>query len=344
MERIKTQLARFAQTAFLIFMGLMLIVYLALGTLYLQQDLQQRELEEQTAKLSAILRNPVPSIDPLQTELNNVNAALTPMADNATIAMLVSLAKEGGIDISEASGKFRLPMPSHGGAASYQITSFAGIQIQGERDKVEAFISLLDSDKPLRTPESSSPRAVVRVVTGLVTQDVEVPKTGKEAEALAEYDKIRAAVAAMMNDNNLVISGIPNPMSVDKGRASNRMGDNPATPIIRNETGNVSAGFEGFPDMTTTASGKGYTGNATFKPGYVLWEHDKASSDNSTRYTTANYTESPTTTYYYTAERDGTIRQWSGPNIALATEYSSSKPTKIELNASVSIDFYFKPK
>ena len=341
MERIKTLLARYRQVAFLFFMGLILIAYLGMGILYLQQAPQQRALQDQIAKTSLILKNPPPSIEPLQTAISNANLALTPIADNVTIAMLVRLAKESGIDISQESGRLQLPIPSHGSSGLYQLLSFRGVHVQGERDKVEAFISMLDSATPLKVTETSSPRTVIRVVTRVAIDEVEVPATGQEAERRNEFRSVIDAVIAMMQDNDLFGIGIPSPVT----NPTNLMGDDPATPIIRDSTGNISSGFEGFPDIITIE--KGYTGNATGnatpRQGYLLWEHDKISSDNTTLYSTVNYTQTFRTTYYYTAEKDGTVRQWSGTNVAIAAEYPESTPTKTELRASMDIDFYFKP-
>jgi len=325
MERIKTLLARYSQTAFLFFMGLILIIYLALGTLYLQQAPQQRQLQDQITKLNMILRNPLPSVDALKAEYDAVNHKLAPMADSDAIAMLVSLAQKSGIDITEGSGKFQVPVASHSsttvGGDSYQLLSFRGIYIQGDRDKVMAFISVLDSGTRLEN----------MVLTSLTTDELEVVTTGEEAARREEFRSVIAAVATMMKDNAL--PGIPNPMSFSGRKASNHMGDDPDVP-----------GFEGFPDITTTAADKGYTGNATPKNGYLLYQNDKISSDNTTLYTTVDYFPTLTTTYYYTAEKDGTVRQWSGPNAAVATEYPDSKPTKIEVRASVDVDIYFKPR
>lgn len=335
MERIKTLLARYSQTAFIFFMGLILIIYLSMGILYLQQAPQQRKFQEQIVSLNAILKNPLPDKNILKRDIDAIDLTLTPIADNVTIAMLVSLAEKIGIDVKEENGKFRVPIAARGSSGSYQIVHFSGIHVQGDYNKVMTFIRTLDSDEKLETVESSTPRIVVRVVTMVVLEEVEVTATGQDAERRTEFRKIIDAVKAMMTDNARFI--IPNPMSSNSGKATEYMGDNPETPV-----------FEGFPDNTTPydeprPAGKGYTGNATPKKGYLLYEHDKI-SDNTTLYTTVDYFPTLRTAYYYTAEADGTVRQWSGSNVAIAEEYPDSKPTKIELKASVDVDIYFKQK
>ena len=326
MDNLKALITRYRQVAFLVFGGLILIIYISLGFVYLQQDPQQQELQTQITKLNLVLRTPMPSGEALKAEYDLVNQKLAPIADNVTILMLVNLAQQSGIDISEEDGKFQVPVPSHStttlGGISYDLLSFKGIQLQGDYDKVMACISALDSGALLEN----------MVLTRASIQDVEVEATGAEAERRAEFRSIIAAVKEMMADNRLV--RIPHPVSFNLGKATNIMGYDPL----------ISPTFEGFPDYTTTAAEKGYTGNASPKQGYMLWEHDKISSDNTTLYTTTNYTQSSTTIYYYTAEENGNVRQFSGPDVSKATEYTDSGPTKMELRASLDIDIYFRPQ
>lgn len=326
MDNIKALIARYRQTALLLFSGLILIVYISLGFVYLQQAPQQRKYEDQITRLSIILRNPLPSGDVLKAEYESVNQKLAPMTATEAIALLVSIAKESDLDITEGSGKFLVPTGQFSartiGGISYQVLSFKGIRAQGDYDDVIAFLSVLDSGARLEN----------MVLTRMTTEDVEVLATGAEAERRAEFRSIIAAVKEMMADNRLV--RIPNPVSYRLNNATNQMGDDPLTVGL----------FEGFPDATTTAQAKGYTGNATPKQGYLLWQHDKINSDNTTLYSTANYTQSRTTTYYYTAEEDGTVRQFSGPSVITATEYTENTPIKMELRATVDVEIYFKPK
>ena len=132
----------------------------------------------------------------------------------------------------------------------------------------------------------------------------------------------------MMRDNGLTVSGIPSPVT----RPTNYMGDDPSTPD-----------FEGFPDATTSAFGKGFTGNATNvmpRQGYLLFQHDKINTSNTTLFTSTNYTQALMTTYFYTIEKNGTVHQWDP--VVKTKEYLDSNPTKVELSASIDIDFYFK--
>ncbi len=323
---IKNLLSRFWPMGALILGGFLLIIYIALGILYLQQGAQQRQFEQQIVKLSAILAKPLPSTEELQAQYEEANLALAPMTDYDAVGILVSIAEESGIDIDVASGKFKVPAATINtvtvGEGKYQVRSFSGIHVQGDYENVLAFISDLDSGKTLQT-------IVLKRVT---TRQVEVEFTGTEAARRAEFREVASAVKAMMNDNGL--SEIPNPINFAGGVATNLMGDDPDTEEV----------VEGFPDNTTTTVIKGYSGNATPRAGYVLYEHDKISTDNSTQFETVSYIGVLTTQYFYTCEADGTVRQFDGPYVTTATEYFGSEPSKMETIATVDVDIYTKPE
>jgi len=325
MESIKNLIARFWPTGFLFVSGLILIIYVAFGFLYLQQGAKQREFEGQIAQIGAVVSRPLAKGGELQAEYEEVNQALAPMTDSDAIKMLVGIAGESGIDISEESGKFRVPSASFSkatvGGGTYQLISFRNIIVQGDFDNVMAFISVLDSGTTLET----------MVLNRVVTNEAEVPKPGDVARR-AEFSQVTGAVTAIVRDNNL--SEIPNPLSFDGGVATNRMGDDPGT------EGTV----EGFPDITTTATEKGYTGTGSPRNGYVLYQHDKITTDNTTQYETVSYFTTLTTTYYYTGETDGTVRQWDGPDAAMATEHLNREEFKTEIKATVDVDIYIKPQ
>ena len=183
-----------------------------------------------------------------------------------------------------------------------------------------AFISALDSGTALET----------MVLRKVVFNQQLVLVGGEEGDRRAEFRNVASAVKAMMTDNGL--SQIPNPMNSAGGIATNLMGDDP----------NTVGTAEGFPDTTTTAVQKGYTGNLTPRGGYVLYKHDKISADDSAQYETVNYLTTLTTKYYYTCEANGAVRQWDGSNIITAAEYLGIEQSKIELRANVDVDIYTK--
>ncbi len=132
---------------------------------------------------------------------------------------------------------------------------------------------------------------------------------GEDEARRTEYHNVASVIIAMMVDNGL--ASIPAPMTFVGGEASNYMGDDTST------AGTV----EGWPDNTTTAANKGYTGAGTPRVGYVLYRHDKIGTDTTT-FTTVSYASISKTKYYYTCETDGTVRQFNGATVATATEYT----------------------
>ena len=75
----------------------------------------------------------------------------------------------------------------------------------------------------------------------------------------------------------------------------------------------------------------------------MLYSHDKISTGDTTQFETISYINKLTTTYYYTCEADGTVRQFSEANVATATEFLDSETSKIEHVAFVDVDIYTLP-
>ncbi len=326
MEVLKNLIIRLRHAGVLFLIGILLIIYIAFGFLYLQQGSQQKELDEQITKLSLVVSKPATVGEELQAEYDEVNLSLTPMSNTDAIALLVSIAEESGIDVSEAGSKFRVPSAGISqvkvGGGTYRLVSFKNISVQGDYDSVMAFLSDLDSGKTLET----------MVLRKVATSEKEITfTTGSEGARKTEFREVEVAVSDMMNDNNLQL--IPNPLYFGGGVATNLMGDDPDTEGI----------VEGFPDILTSAAEKGYSGNATPKAGYVLYSHDKISTGDTTQFETISYINKLTTTYYYTCEADGTVRQFSETNVATATEFLDSEISKIEHVAFVDVDIYTLP-
>jgi hypothetical protein len=156
MEVIKNLLIRFRQSGVLVLIGFFLIIYIAFGFLYWQQGSQQRELEEQSAKISLIVAKPLPSEEKLRAEYDKANLFLAPMTDSDAIAILVSIAEKSGIDID--GDKFDVPPanPKGGkeeklGGGTYKVWSFKNVNAQGSYDSVMAFIADLDSGETQKT-------------------------------------------------------------------------------------------------------------------------------------------------------------------------------------------------
>lgn len=314
---MQSLLSRIQQMGFVVLLGVCLILYAGLGFIIIQQEPKQKSLEEQISKTMAIVSKPLPDIKKLQAQYDAVIQKLAPIESSEALQKIVDIAEESGINIDPNSDKLKIPPPQapkaqKAGETTYTVQSFNQVKVQGDYDSVMSFIADLDSGKTKET------MFLKRVDISFV----EIKYTGEEAIRRAEFSEVIAAVQAMMADNGL--SKIPNPLNYKGGVA----------------TSNMTA----FPDATTTAVDKGYTGTANPKAGYLLYQHDRISSDNTTVFKATNYiARRGTQYYYYTCEAAGTVRQFNGSDIAKATEYSGSEEFFVETVANVDIDLYTKP-
>ncbi len=155
MENIKNLLIRFRQSGVLLFIGFLLIIYIAFGFVYWQQSSKQSELEEQVTKISLIVAKPLASKEKLQAEYDEVNLSLASMTDSDAIAILVGIAEKSGIDTDPDSDKLIVPSAAvreeKVGEGTYQVFSFKNVSAQGDYATVMAFISDLDSGETQET-------------------------------------------------------------------------------------------------------------------------------------------------------------------------------------------------
>ncbi|MFC2034382.1 hypothetical protein ACFLTT_03170 [Chloroflexota bacterium] len=325
MERIKSLIVRYWPSGTIFIGGIFLIIYIALGILYLQQGGQQSKYEEQINSLSIVVSRPLASSVALQEEYDEVNANLAPIEPSDAIEWLVNIAEDSGIDTNPEGGKFHVPSAAFRtdrvGGGVYKVMSFNNIRVQGSYDDVMDFILDLDSGNTI----------VNLVLTKVNLSWSAVGVTGEEAARRVELGRVESAVLGMMLDNELV--AIPHPNEYYGGIATNVMGDDPDTDGL----------VEGFPDIVTTPSERGYTGLDLPRNGYVLWQHDKISTDNTSQYSTVNYISDLFADYYYTCESDGTIRQFDGPDSSTATEYVDRGLSKTETIATMNVDIYTNP-
>ena len=308
-------LARIRRMAFVVILGVSIIIYIGLGIIYVQQGPKQKDLEEQIRKTMLVVNKPLPSMEELQAKYDAVNEALEPMETPQALDVIVDIARKSGIDVNPESGKLRIgapgtPQRKEMDEGTYHILSFRDIRAQGEFDAVMNFISDLDTGNTLET----------MVLRGVNLGWVQVGLAEEEVIRRAEYRAVIQAVADMMEDNNIEV--IPSPVNYKDGLAVNEM--------------------NAFPDAVTTAKGKGYTGVGTPSDGYILYEHDRITADNTSDYQTMVYIEKSITEYYYTCEADGTVRQFDGPDLEAATEYFGSEETVFEAAVKLSIDLYSK--
>ncbi|MFC1949211.1 hypothetical protein ACFLW0_03460 [Chloroflexota bacterium] len=324
LDTIKNILTRFGPSGGLILGGLILIIYIAMGFLYFQQGGKQKEFEEQINSLSAVVARPLDDETELKEEYLKTQEKLAPMSDSEAIARLVGIAEQNGIYVSGGSDYFRVPPAAFSekkiGEVTYRLIIFRGISVQGEYENVINFIQTIDSGSALET---------------MVLQRISISEKaillGEDEPRQSEYHLILEAIDDMMNDNGL--SAIPNPVASSGGIATNFMGDDPNTEGI----------FEGFPDPFTTVAAKGYTGTDFPEDGYLLYRHDKIPSDDPAEYETVDYFPELTTDYYYTCEPDGTLHQWDGPDLSIATEFATDEEPPLWITATVDVVIYTKP-
>ena len=174
MEIIRALLTRFRQVGVLVLIGLFLIIYIAIGILYFQEGAQQKGLGEQVAKLSAVVAKPLASDEKLRAEYDEANRALAPMTNIAAVEMLVSIAAKSGIDVDPDAAKLRIAPAAvreeKKGGGTYQVLSFSNVSVQGDYDRVMAFISDLDSGETQETI----------VLTRITINQIEVTGEGEE--------------------------------------------------------------------------------------------------------------------------------------------------------------------
>ena len=166
MEVIKNLLIRFRQSGVLLFIGFLLIIYIAFGFVYWQQGLKQKDREEQVANISGIVAKELPNKEELQADYDEVNSALAMedveisidediTMDTKAITIIVGIAEESGIDVAPDSDKLIVPSAAVReetvGGSTYQVFSFTNISAQGDYDSVMAFISDLDSGETRET-------------------------------------------------------------------------------------------------------------------------------------------------------------------------------------------------
>jgi len=326
MEYIRNLFSRYWATSSLLIIGIILIIYIALGFIYFQQGPKQQGVQEQIDQLTAVLSRPLPDIAELQAEYDKVTTLLIPKDPKDAIALLVGIAHKNGIDVSEEAGKFLIPSAGNPtsvtiGSNTYQVLSFDNILVQGEPDNVTSFITDLDTGDTLD----------IMVLTKVIlAENLVVNYTGGEADRREEFRQVVEAVQEMIADNN--ITSIQNPINFTGGTAANIMGDDPDTPDV----------FEGFPDTITST--KGYSGNATPRDGYVLYQHDRITPENTVQFTTVDYYSSLITEYFYTSESDGTVRQWDGSDVLTANEFAESEGSRSEIKVIVSVNIYSRTR
>ena len=154
---------------------------------------------------------------------------------------------------------------------------------------------------------------IVVAILGVLAAVV-IPNVGRflgrgEAEARrTEFHNVASAIISMMTDNKII--EIPNSVNFAGGVGVNDMAALPDTTSVAGSADKLTD-----PNGTTYVDGVDPLGD---KNGYLLYSHDITGGDDQA--TLVNYVTMTRTTFYYTCEIDGTLRQFS--DAALTTEYT----------------------
>jgi len=323
---MKNLLSRLRQMGFLMLVGIFVIMYAALAITYFGQKANQSDLMEQIDRLRGLTSRPLPSAEKLREEYEKVNLALRPVATPNLLSIIVGIAEASGIDVSPGSDKFNVPPPAPPREVkmekdNYRVLGISGIMAQGDQDSVMAFISNLDFRETLKTT----------VLRNVQLKQVEITYTGEEEARRTEYRNVQSAVIALMTNSNLTT--IPNPKDYAGGAAINDMTDFPDAVSSWDAVAAPLEGKETDPDGNSYAEGD--------KAGYILYGHDITGDGAQTGL--VNYVTMTKTRYHYTCEADGTIRQFSKPDVATAYEYVGSEATTTETIVILDVEVYEKP-
>ena len=315
-------LARLRRAGLVLIVGILLIVYVAIGIVFIQQGPRQRDLAIQINKLNELLSRPLPSAEKLQARYDKVKLALHPSEVPAVLDIIVGFARESGIDVTPDTNRLNIPPPNlideqKVGKGIYQVLRFSGIRVQGENDSVMSFIAKFDSGEKRGN----------FVLVSVSLSETAIPYTGEEETRRKEYREVSSAVTDMMTGNNL--SSIPNPKDFAGGKAVNDM---TVFPDSTSEWTGSPGGKTTDPDGTSYA--------ASDKAGYILYGHDIKGDGAQTG--PVNYATMTETTYFYTCEADGTVRQFDGPDVSAATEYLDFAEARTETIAVLGVDIYQK--
>ena len=308
---MKKLIIRLRRMSVLLFIGILAIICVGLAIVYFQQGVKQKELEAQISKMNVTLLKPLSSTEQLMAEYDESQHALASLTQEQIIDLLADIAADSGIDINPASRRYVIPSLSAQnvvkevkvGNGKYQVTSLKNVMVQGDYASVMNFISSLESGTMLKG----------LVINKLTLGENEV--TGNVASAVKE----------MMQAHN--IDRIPNSVPYSQGIAVNDM--------------NV------FPDSTTTPSEKGTDVFGGTVSGYRLFGDEVIVDINGNGVLdrvdwdgiiSVNHINVEKTKYYYTCEADGTVRQFDGPDIATAREFSDTDIDEVIMETVVTVD------
>ncbi len=129
---------------------------------------------------------------------------------------------------------------------------------------------------------------------------------GEDEARRTEFHNVASSVIAMMVDN--AISTIPNAIDYAGDVAEDDMTSWP----------DATSDWAGAGGKVTDPDGTAYAAGDIV--GYVLYNHDRTGGGAAGP--SVSYVTMTQTTWFYTCEDDGTVRQWDGATPSTATEYT----------------------
>jgi len=108
-------LARIRRVGFIVILGVCVIIYIGLGSVFIQQGPKQKDLEGQIMKTMVVVNKPLPSMEELQDKYDAVNEALVPIKIPKALEEIVGIAEKSGIDVSPEAKKFQITPPGKPG-------------------------------------------------------------------------------------------------------------------------------------------------------------------------------------------------------------------------------------
>jgi len=157
-ERLQAARARFWVIIVPIFIGLLLIVLLAMGVFYFQQKQELQSLEEQVAQLRSQVAIPVVISDELKANYAEAEEAIPGPGELSTddvILDILSIAEANGFDVSGVSEDIKIsareqPRTEEIAGTNYQVLTFE-VSVSERYDRVTNFIFDLDATSVLKT-------------------------------------------------------------------------------------------------------------------------------------------------------------------------------------------------
>lgn len=181
MDNVMASLRRMGR---LLIFGALIIITIAVGIYYGQQQSSEKRLQEDITKLGLTLAKPLPAAEKLQQQYREVTGFLAPISMKEALDTVIDIAEESGIDVSPEGNKLRIPPQDtigkeKVGEGTYQVLAVNGVTVQGTHETVMAFIGNLEAREKLHS------LVIKKVIIGQI-QTLTKSGTGQEIPGAME--------------------------------------------------------------------------------------------------------------------------------------------------------------